>query len=127
MGQRRRFEDVLLQQGEERLHRGVVGAGADPAHRPGQAGVRRRAWTKAWDRNWLPRSEWTTVPAGLGAGRRRCVSGVDGQLGGHPGGDGVADDPVGAGVLDRAQVELALAGGVLGDVGQPQPVRRRRR
>jgi hypothetical protein len=35
----------------------------------------------------------------------------------------VAHDPIGAGVLDRAQVQLALAGGVLGDVGQPQPVR----
>ena len=32
------------------------------------------------------------------------------------------DDPAGADVLDRAQVQLALAGGVLGDVGQPQPV-----
>jgi hypothetical protein len=29
-------QDVLLQQGEERLHRGVIAAGTDPAHRPGQ-------------------------------------------------------------------------------------------
>ena len=36
----------------------------------------------------------------------------------------VADDPVGEHVLDRAEVELALAGVVLGDVGQPQLVRR---
>jgi hypothetical protein len=49
--------------------------------------------------------------------------GVDGQLGGHGFGHGVADDPVGAGVVDRAQVELAVHGRVLGDVGQPQPVR----
>lgn len=28
-------EDVLLEQGEERFHGGVVGAGGDPAHRSG--------------------------------------------------------------------------------------------
>jgi len=50
------------------------------------------------------------------------LEGVDGELGGHPLGHGVADDPSAAGVLDRAEVELALAGGVLGDVGQPQLV-----
>ena len=33
----------------------------------------------------------------------------------HPGVDGVAHDPVGAAVLDRAQVEPALGGAVLGD------------
>jgi hypothetical protein len=42
-----------------------------------------------------------------------------GELGGHAFVDGVADDPVGEQVLDRAAVELALGGGVLGDVGQP--------
>lgn len=47
----------------------------------------------------------------------------DGQAGLHLRVDGVADDPVGPDVLDRAQVELALGGVVLGDVGQPQPVR----
>jgi hypothetical protein len=46
-----------------------------------------------------------------------------GQLGLHPRVDRVADDPVGVDVLDRAEVELALAGAVLGDVGQPQLVR----
>ena len=49
--------------------------------------------------------------------------GVNGQLGGHGFGHGVADDPVGAGVLDRAQLQLAVHGRMLGDVGQPQPVR----
>jgi hypothetical protein len=34
--------------------------------------------------------------------------------------------PIAARVLDRALVELALLGGVLGDVGQPQLVRRLR-
>src|SRR3954453_3908618 len=31
-----RVKNVLLQQGKERLHRGVVTTRADPAHRPGQ-------------------------------------------------------------------------------------------
>lgn len=36
--------------------------------------------------------------------------------------DRVPHDPVGVQVLDRAQIELALTGGVFGDVGQPQLV-----
>ena len=34
-------------------------------------------------------------------------------------GDGVSDDLVGVAVLDRTQVQLALTGGMLGDIGQP--------
>lgn len=41
---------------------------------------------------------------------------------GHAFVDGVADDPVGGHVLDRADVELPFARGVLGDVGQPHLV-----
>src|SRR4051812_47784272 len=63
--------------------------------------------TKACERNWLPRSEWTTVPAPQGDG---VGEGVDGELAGHPLTHRVADDPVRAGVLDRAEVELALSG-----------------
>jgi hypothetical protein len=44
----------------------------------------------------------------------------------HPRVDGVADDPPGEDVLDRAEVELALGRGVFGDAGQPQRVRRGR-
>ncbi len=52
------------------------------------------------------------------------ADGVDGQLRGYPIRDRVTDDAVGEHVLDRAAVELALGGGaVLGDVGQPHPVR----
>jgi hypothetical protein len=46
----------------------------------------------------------------------------DGEVGGHAAVRGVADDAVGAGVLDRTEVELALGGRVLSDVGQPQLV-----
>ena len=35
----------------------------------------------------------------------------------------VPDDPTRAGVFDRAHVPLALTGGVLSDIGKPQPVR----
>jgi len=44
------------------------------------------------------------------------------QCGGHTGVHGVPDDPIGEGVLDGAQVDLSLAGPVLGDVGEPQHV-----
>ena len=72
------------------------------------------------ERNWLPRSECTTVPAGsrrATALRSAATASAAVIRSIH----GVADDPVGADVFDRAEVELALAGGVLGDVGQPQP------
>ena len=119
-------EDVLLQQAEERLHGGVVGAGPDPAHRPAQpvprAGSGRRRGTGTGCRGRSARRSPT--------GSRRAMalrSASTASCGGHAGVDGVADDPVGAGVLDRAEVELALGGGVLGDVGQPQLVRAGRR
>jgi len=49
--------------------------------------------------------------------------GVHCDLGGHAVADRVPDDPVGEHVLDRTEVELAFARGVLGDVPEPQPVR----
>lgn len=45
------------------------------------------------------------------------------EAGLHPRVDGIAHDAAGEHVLDRAQVQLALAGGVLGDVREPQQVR----
>ena len=52
----------------------------------------------------------------------RVVQGVYCETRFHPVADGVADDPSGEHVLDRAEIELALVGPVLGDVGQPQLV-----
>ena len=53
-----------------------------------------------------------------------CVAGrCDGQGRFHPGVDRVADDLVRPHVLDRAEVDFALIGAMLGDVGQPQLVR----
>jgi len=52
--------------------------------------------------------------------------GCHGQGGLHAFIDRVAHDPAREGVLDRAQIELALGRGVLGDVGEPQSVGRLR-
>ncbi len=52
----------------------------------------------------------------------RVVQRVHREAGLHTVADRVADDPSGEHVLDGAEVELALVGPVLGDVGQPQLV-----
>jgi len=52
-----------------------------------------------------------------------CPQRTDGELRGHPLVQCVADDPVAEQVFDQAAVELALGGGVLGDVGDPHLVR----
>jgi len=61
--------------------------------------------------------------------RAACPHGVipccDSQRGLHPRVHRVPDDPAGIDVLHPAEIELALGRGVLGDVGQPQLVRRR--
>jgi hypothetical protein len=49
----------------------------------------------------------------------RHVQGAGGQLAGLAAVDRPAHATVGPGVLDDVAVELALAGGVLGDVGNP--------
>lgn len=59
-------------------------------------------------------------PAPPGGG---VVEGGDDEAGLHPAVDGPADDPVREHVLDGTQVELSLAGGMLGDVREPQAVR----
>ena len=87
-------QDVLLQQGEEGLHRGVVAARTDPAHRPDEPVV-AEVRTKAWDRNWLPRSEWTIVSRPGRGARSRCAARRTARARLHPRVDGVADDPVG--------------------------------
>src|SRR5690625_388171 len=50
----------------------------------------------------------------------RVVQGVHCKTSLHSVADGVADDAAGEHVFDGAEVELALVGPVLGDVGQPQ-------
>ena len=58
-------QDVLLEQGEEGLHGGVVAAGPGPAHGSGQAVAAQRAEERGGPELTLPLSEWATaVPAG---------------------------------------------------------------
>jgi hypothetical protein len=59
------------------------------------------------------------VVAFSGTSGHRGLQRRDREAGLHPRVDGVAHDPVGEDVLDRAEVELALTGAMLGDVGQP--------
>ena len=58
---------------------------------------------------------WPAAPAGH-------LQGVDDQLGAHVVGNRPADHGAAEDVEHRGAVDLALAGGVLGDVGDPQPV-----
>ena len=57
---------------------------------------------------------------GVTASRYRVVQGIHRETSLHPVAHRVAHDPAGEHVLDRAEIELALVGPVLGDVGQPQ-------
>ncbi len=64
------------------------------------------------------------APGDLTATRDGVADGIDGELRGHPVADRVADDAVGEDILDRAAVKLAFGRrAVLGDVGEPDPVR----
>lgn len=59
---------------------------------------------------------WSASPGGH-------LEGVDDELGAHVIGDRPAHDRSAEDVQDGAAVHLPLTGGVLGDVGAPQPVR----
>ncbi len=59
----------------------------------------------------------------VAAHRDGVLDRLDGQVRLHPRVDRVPHDPAREHVLDRAEVELAFRGLVLGDVGQPQLVR----
>ena len=120
-------EQLELHGPPERFHHRIVVAVADGAHRAEQPGVaeplperpRRvlRAVIGMQDRRLPP------VASGLPADDRHAER-VDDQLGAHVLGDRPADDQPGVGVHDRRAVHLALRRRVLGDVGEPQPVRR---
>src|SRR5690625_541108 len=115
-------EDVVLQQGEEALHGRVVTARADSAHRSEHPVPPDRLLH-------LLRSELRSSIAVQDAASYlappgdSAVQSVDRQAGLHSRVDRIPDYPARVDVLDRTQVELALAGAVLGDIGQPQLVR----
>jgi hypothetical protein len=118
-------QDVALQQREERFHGGVVAGGTDLAHgadhaMPGECPVH------------LPGAELAAPVRMQDAAGDVAASAGDGHLDGrdHEPGlhalvDGPPDDPVREHVLDGTDADLALVGLVLGDVREPQPVRRR--
>jgi hypothetical protein len=54
---------------------------------------------------------------------QRHLKGVDDQLTAHMIGHRPADDPAAVGVLDGGEVDPALPGAQIGDVGHPQQVR----
>ena len=115
----RAVKDGLLQQREEALHGGVVPGGPDAAH-----GADHVVATQG--ENEFPASKLTAPVAmddaagDIAAVGYRVGQGLGGQPRLHAGVDAVADDAAGELVLDRAQVELAFAGAVFGDIGQPQ-------
>ncbi len=121
------IQDGLLQQREERLHGGVVAGRGDLAHGSDQVvtaqcgqelpGPELAAPVAVHDAS----GHVSTADPAAGNGGAECVHG-QGRL--HSVADGVPHDPVRVHVLDRAQVDLALVGSVLGDVRQPQRVRR---
>ena len=115
-------EDVLLQQAKKDSMAALSPAAPTRPIEPTMS-WRLSARTNFRLRNCDPRSVCRMQPATSPRRATALCSAVDGQPGLHPRVDGVADDPVGEHVLDRAEVELALAGAVLGDVGQPQLVR----
>src|SRR5699024_3507106 len=115
-------ENVLLQQGEERFHGRVIARCADSSHRPDDAVTGQNP--SEFLRSVLPASvavrhasSHDTAPG------HSHLERIDSQPGLHPRADRIADDARGVGVLDRAEVQLALIRMVLRNVGQPQLIR----
>ena len=75
--------------------------------------LRRKALTNFFDRNWLPGSGCTIVPAGS-RNATALFKALTARVVFIGGVDPVAHDPARVQVLDRAQVERAFAGGGLG-------------
>lgn len=113
--------NVFLQECEEGVHRCVVAGRTNFAHPPDEVvavqGVHEAS------RSELESSVRVhDAPSSIETARYRVVQGVHRETGLHPAADRVAHDPPEELVFDRAQVELALVGPVLGDVGQPELV-----
>jgi Protein of unknown function (DUF2699). len=114
-------EDVLLQQGEERFHRGIVTCCADSAHRSDHA-VTVQSMDETPGTKLRSTVAVNHASGDVTAPGDRIIEGIDGQSGLHPGVDRIAHDAVGVHVLDRTEVDLPLARPMLGDVRQPQLV-----
>src|SRR3989442_8040856 len=111
-------QNVSLEQGEEGLHGGVVGAGPGATHRADEPTTPERP-------DELLRPE-LAASVGVDHGATgtpeldRVAKRRDGERGLHPGVHRVAHDAAGERVLHRAQVELASVALMLGDLGEPK-------
>lgn len=102
-------QDVLLQQGKERFHRGVIAGSADLAHRPDEVVTVQRV-------DELPGPElgaavrMNDATGGVATPGNSVVQGVHREASLHSVADRVAHDAAGEHVFDGAEVELALIG-----------------
>lgn len=103
------IQDVLLEQGEEALHGGVIAGSPDTAHGADDA------VTTQGDNEFSAAKLTSPVAVKHAAGDLRAAGhrvgqGLSGEPRRHPGVHRVADDPFGVHILDRTQVELAVGG-----------------
>lgn len=110
---------VRLQQGEERLHGGLVAGGAGLAYLADHV-VTVQGADECPAAKLRSSAGAQDASGGVTAAGHGVVEGLDGQVGLHPVADPVAHDPVGEHVLDRAEAELDFVGPVFGDACQPQ-------
>ena len=125
VGQERRSTSSLFEGLEEGFADGVVVGAAAVSHReldPGLAAAPAererdvlRALVGVMDESWLG-----------SAAVDGHLEGVDDELGAEVVGDRPADDPARVAVEHDRDVEPALPGAHVADVGDPEPVRRRR-
>src|SRR5699024_1175300 len=100
-------ENVLLHQSEKRFHGSVIARCADSSHRPDDA-------VTGQNPSEFLRPELAAAVAvrhassHVTAPGHSHLEGIDSQPGLHPRADRIADDARGVGVLDRAEVQLAL-------------------
>jgi len=83
-------------------------------------------WPNASDTNWLPWSECQISPGVRPPARERHLQRVADELAAHVVSHPPADDPAAVEVLHRDQIQPALPGAQVGDVGDPAAVRCRR-
>ena len=114
-------EDIPLQQGEETLDGGVVAARGHCPPRSNQA-VAGQCAQELPAAKLRPSGAVNDATGDIAAHGDRVLESPHREGRFHPGADGVSNDLVPEHVFDRAEIELALAALVLGDVGQPPVV-----
>ena len=117
-----RVEELSLERCEEAFAEGVVIGGADAAHAAEQAGL-AEAVPKCPGRVLRATVGVQDCLTGLGSAAPACdLQRVDDEFGLEVIGDGEADDAARVDIDHDGRVDPALTGGVLGDIGDPEPV-----